>query len=158
MTVPETAHREYRFWERMENARQARRIVSGRLIKFFVQPTRADCVHACTIDDLARMLSYLPAPDWAGIGAVLLRQPRRKEQTLEAVWGRFSYAADLVDRNGNVLYAGPAIIIEAVKPDASIKFGKRLFPEGIAELERLKTDGHIIRSPGCATPRHFVLP
>ena len=77
---------------------------------------------------------------------MLLRRAAAKEQTLEAVWGRFSYAADLVDGNGNVLYAGPAIIIEAVKPDASIKFGKRLFPEGIAELERLKTDGHIIRS------------
>jgi len=146
MTVPAVAHGEYRFWERIENARQASRVVSGRLIRFFVQPTRADCVHACTIDDLARMLSYLPAPDWAGIGAILLRQPRRKEQTLEAVWGRFSYAADLVDGRGNVLYAGPAIVIEAVNPGTSIKFGRRLFPEGMAELERLKTDGHIIRS------------
>lgn len=146
MTVPEVAHGEYRFWERVENARQAIRVVSGRVIRFFVQPTRADCVHACTIDDLARMLSYLPGPDWAGIGAILLRQPRRKEQTLEAVWGRFSYAADLVDGRGNVLYGGPAIVIEAVSPGTSIKFGRRLFPEGMAELERLKTDGHIIRS------------
>jgi hypothetical protein len=62
------------------------------------------------------------------------------------VWGRFSYAADLVDGHGNVLYGGPAIVIEAVNPGTSIKFGKRLFPEGMAELERLKTDGHNIRS------------
>jgi hypothetical protein len=65
---------------------------------------------------------------------------------LEAVWGRFSYAADLVDGHGNVLYSGPAIVIEAVNPSTLIKFGKSLSPEGMAELERLKSDGHSIRS------------
>jgi hypothetical protein len=145
LTVPEFAHGEYRFWERIENAKEVSRIVSGSLIRFFVQPTRADCVHACTIDDLARLLSYLPAQDWAGIGGVLLRQPRRKEQTLEPVWGRLSYAADFADANGNVLYSGPAIVIEAVNPFGSMKIGKKLSLEGIAELERLKSDGHGVR-------------
>jgi hypothetical protein len=87
MTVSAVSHGEYRFWERIDNARKVIRSVSGRPNAFFVQPTLADCVHACTIDDLTRLLSFLPTADWEGIGAILLRQPRRKEQTLETVWG-----------------------------------------------------------------------
>src|SRR5271154_3652783 len=91
LTVAEVLHGKHRFWERIENAKEVRRLVSGRLVRFFVQPTRAGCIHACTIDDLTRLMSCFPTSDWTGIGAVLLRQPRRKEQTLEPVWGRLSY-------------------------------------------------------------------
>jgi hypothetical protein len=126
MTVPEVAHGENLFWERIDGARQAIRTVSGRSIKFFVQATRADCVYTCTIDDIACLLSHVPADDWEGIEAILLRQPRRKEQVLQSVWGRLAYAADLVDRRGRVLYQGPAIVIEAVNPTEPIKFGKNL--------------------------------
>ncbi|HXN46906.1 MAG TPA: hypothetical protein VN893_09730 [Bryobacteraceae bacterium] len=142
MTVPEVAHGEHLFWERVDTARQVGRTISGRLMKFFVQPTRADCVHTCTIDDLVRMLSYLPPSDWDRIDAILLRQPHRKQQTLASVWGRLAYTADFVDGHSRVLYSGPAIIIEAVNPTQPIKFGKRLSIDGIAELERLRSDGH----------------
>jgi hypothetical protein len=145
MTVPQVAHGENLFWERIDGARQVIRTVSGRPLKFFVQATRADCVHACTIDDIVRVLSCLPAADWEGIEAILLRQPSRKEQVLAAVWGRLAYAADLVDRHGRVLYQGPAIVLEAVNPIEPIKFAKRLPSEDLAELERLRLDGHKIR-------------
>jgi hypothetical protein len=145
MTVPQVAHGENLFWERIDGARQVTRTVSGRPLKFFVQATRADCVHACTIDDIVRLLSSLPAADWEGIEAILLRQPSRKEQVLASVWGRLAYAADLVDRHGRVLYQGPAIVLEAVNPIEPIKFGKGLPPEDLAELERLRLDGHNIR-------------
>lgn len=143
LTIPDRG--DYVFWERIDTARQVIRTVSGRSIKFFVQPTRPDCVHACTVDDLAQLLSYLPAADWEGIEAILLRQPRRKEQILELVWGRLAYAADFVDGRGKVLYRGPAIIIEAVSPFRPVKFGKRLSLEGLAELKRLESDGHTVR-------------
>jgi hypothetical protein len=79
------------------------------------------------------------------MGGVLLRQPRRKEQVLDSVWGRLAYAADLVDQRGRVLYQGPAILLEAINPVEPIKFGKRVSPDGLAELDRLKLDGHNIR-------------
>jgi len=145
MTVPQVAHGENLFWERIDKARQVIRSISGRSLKFFVQPTREDCVHACTIDDIVRVLSSLPAADWEGIEAILLRQSSRKEQVLASVWGRLAYAADLVDRRGRVLYQGPAIVLEAVNPIEPIKFGKGLPPEDLAELERLRLDGHNIR-------------
>jgi hypothetical protein len=148
MKVPEVAHGKNCFWERIGDARQVIRSISGRQIKFFVQPTRTECVHPCTIDDLCRLLSYLPTADWEGIDAMLLRQPRKKEETLSSVWGRLAYAADFVDRRGNVLYSGPAIVIEAIDPTKLIKFGKNLTPDALAEIERLKSDGHDVRFDG----------
>jgi hypothetical protein len=56
-----------------------------------------------------------------------------------------TYAADFVDGRGDVIYSGPAIIIEAVNPAKPIKFGKRLSLESVAELERLRVDGHHVR-------------
>jgi hypothetical protein len=147
MTIPEVAHGEHVFWERIDGAREVSRTISGRVLKFFVQPTRADCVYACTVDDLTRFMSHVPATDWEGLEAFVLRQPRRKEQTLASVWGRLSYAADLVNKRGDVLYSGPAIIIEAVNPTEPLKFGKSLSLDDMAELERLKSDGHKLR-PG----------
>lgn len=155
MTIPRVSHGENIFWERVDDARQVSRTISGRIVKFFVQTTRPDCLYACTIDDISRLLSYLPAADWEGIEAILLRQPRRKEQMLEPVWGRLAYAADLVDRQRRVLYQGPAIVLEAVNPTESIKFGRRLSPDGLVELERLKSDGHGIRKSG---KDHIIAP
>jgi hypothetical protein len=142
MTIPKIAHGLNDFWERIENARQVSRTVSERLITFFVQPTLKDSVLACTVDDIARMLSLLPKEDWEGIEAVFLRQPCRKEQILAPTWGRLAYAAQLVDKRGTIAYCGPAIIIEAINPSKPTKYGRALSLAGIAELERLKAEGH----------------
>jgi hypothetical protein len=146
MAIPGVAHGENVFWERIDGSRHASRTISGRPVQFFVQTTRADCVHACTIDDIARLLSYVPPEDWEGIEAILLRQPRRKEQLLEPVWGRLAYASDLVDGKRRVVYQGPLIVLEAVNPCQPIEFGKRLSADDAAELDRLKSDGHTIRN------------
>jgi hypothetical protein len=145
MTVPEVAHGDHVFWERIDSATEVSRTVSGRVLRFFIQPTRADCIHACTVDDIARLMSNVPPADWEGLETVVLRQPRRKEQALASVWGRLSYFAELVNRRGEVLYSGPAIVIEAVNPTEPLKFGKSLSLDDAAELERLRSDGHKVR-------------
>lgn len=142
MVIPKVAHGENDFWERIEKAWLVNRTICGKPVKFFVQPTLRDCVHACTVDDVVLMLSLLPVGDWDGIEAILLRQPRRKEHTLAPVWGRLAYAAQLVNERGDGVYSGPVIIIEAVNPSRPTRFGKSLSPQDIAELERLKNDGH----------------
>lgn len=146
MTIPEVAHGKYIFWERMDDAQEVTRIIVDRTVKFFVQPTRADCVRPCTVDDIARLLLHVPSGDWVGIGAVLLRQPRRKEQTLASVWGRLAYSADVPDTSGRIVYSGPAIVLEAVNPTAPVKFGKMLSVADMDELDRLRSDGHKIKS------------
>jgi hypothetical protein len=90
-------------------------------------------------------MSHLPKSDWEGLGAVVLRQPRRKEQTLAPVWGRLTYAADFVNAQLRPLYSGPAIILEAINPLKPFRFGRRLSSEGQAELKRLQMDGHSLR-------------
>lgn len=144
MTIPEYAHGEHRFWERVDGARLVTRTIRGRPLKFFGEPSRSDCVHPCTAGDVARLLMHVPAGDWEGIGAILFRQPRRKEQILDPVWGRLAYAADLVGRGGRLLYSGPAIVLEAVDPTAPIKFGTSLSAACLDELNRLREDGHKI--------------
>jgi hypothetical protein len=148
MTIPRVAHGQNDFWERIENARLVTRAISGRIMKFFVQPTLEDFVFACTVDDIVRMLSLLPLKDWDGVEAILLRQPRRKEQTLAPVWGRLVYAAQLVNKRGNIVFQGPVIVIEGVNPSQSLKYGSSNSPEDLTELERLKADGHRMRPGG----------
>ena len=63
MTVPEVAHGDHVFWERIDSATEVSRTVSGRVLRFFIQPTRADCIHACTVDDIARLMSNVPPAD-----------------------------------------------------------------------------------------------
>ena len=46
---------------------------------------------------------------------------------------------------GDVLYSGPAIVIEAVNPTEPLKFGKSLSLGDATELERLRSDGHKLR-------------
>jgi hypothetical protein len=145
MSVPQIARGENEFWERVDGAREVLRVVSGRIVRFFVQPTLKHSVHACTVDDITHLLAQIPGGDWEGIGAILLRQPRRKESILEPVWGRLAYAADFVDRRGQLIYQGAAIVIEAVDLKKPFRFGKKLGPEGLAELERLESDGHRFR-------------
>ena len=146
MSIPEVAHGKNTFWERIDDAREVARIVINRTIKFYVQQTRADCVHACTVDDIAHLFLHIPSEDWEGIGAVLLRQPRRKEQILASVWGRLAYAADFTNKNGRVVYSGPAIVLEAVNPFMPVKFGRGLSVGSMDELDRLRSDGHKIKS------------
>jgi hypothetical protein len=146
MTIAKVEHGKNQFWERIEDARRVLRTISGRPIKFFVQPTRAECVHACTVDDITEVLTHVPLGDWSGIGAVLLRQPRRKEETLAPTWGRLSYAADFVDEHGIEVYSGPAVVLEAINPSKAFKWGKKLSIDDLAELERLQSDGHKVVS------------
>jgi hypothetical protein len=145
MAIPEVAHGKYAFWERIATAQEVSRKVLGRPARFFVQSTRADCIHACTIDDIAHLMSLVPLGDWEGIGAVVLRQPSRKQETMASVWGRFSYSTELVNSQGKVVYAGPAITIEAINPSRRLKFGKSFSPDAASEFERLVRDGHKLR-------------
>ena len=133
------------FWERIDRAVEVQRVIGNRVLRFFVQSTTGDCLHSCTVDDLVKMFSYLPADDWEEVGAVVLRQPRRKERLLAPVWGRLAYAADLAGVGGRVVYSGPAIILEAVNPSVPMKFGRSIGSEEMDELDRLMADGHVVR-------------
>ena len=116
------------YYETLTEATVVKRIFNGRELTFVVEKTRTDVCHACTPDDLGRVLSNLPAEDVAGIDFFLLRQPKRKEEVLSPVWGRFAYFAEL----STVNLKGKAVILDAMTPGVPIRWNKRLGPQSVA--------------------------
>jgi hypothetical protein len=126
------------YYENLSEYKVTLRTVHSRSLPFIVERTRADSCHACTVDDIARVLRQVPFSDFFGIDFIVLRQPKRKEEIINPVWGRIAYFAEIG------AYQGRAIFIEAVTPSKPIRWTKALTPDGQQELERLREDGHEI--------------
>jgi hypothetical protein len=107
-------------------------------ITLLVEPTREGYVHALTPSDIQSVLSLVPQEHLKEIDVVVLRQPKKKEEILRPVWGRFVYYADLGK------YSGPGVYIEAAKKNNVIKWSKSLTPFEDKELNALESDGHRI--------------
>ena len=119
------------------------RPVHGKPFSVLVEPTRFGSVHACTVDDVFRMLEQVPAVDREGMSLVVLRQPSCKEEVLSSVWGRLAYLLCIGP------HESPAVILEAVDPLRPRCWSKSLPPDWATELDRLRQDGHRI-----TTTRH----
>src|SRR5262245_16965556 len=132
------------YYENLKNYQTARRDLHGHVITFLVEETRLDCYHACTVDDIAHVLRFVPAADLDGIELIVLRQPKRKEEILACAWGRWAPYAMIDD------YRGSAIFLEAIDIAKPMHWSKSLAPERQKELERLRGDGHTITE----TKRH----
>ena len=124
------------------------RKVWGRDMPFLVEQTRADCVHACSIDDLATMLNLLPKEhinnrgEVKGIQGVVLRQPTRKQQQLSGVWGRLGYGVR-VNR-----VTGPVIFLEAHSYPNILRWDRSIPQYQAEELERnLAAASHVEETP-----------
>jgi hypothetical protein len=83
-------------------------------------------------------LQHAPSSDFFGIDFIVLRQPKRKEEIINPVWGRIAYFAEIG------AYKGRAIFLEASTPFKPIRWPKSLTPDRRQELERLSGDGHEI--------------
>ena len=103
-----------------------------------IEPTIKGFIHACTVDDIQRLLELIPVEHINDITAFVLRQPKRKEQILSSVWGRLIYSSDLCG------FSGPTVYLEAQNFEQPLKWSKSLTPEGAKELERLREDGHVV--------------
>ncbi|MEO0933276.1 MAG: hypothetical protein AAFY21_05785 [Cyanobacteria bacterium J06641_2] len=103
-----------------------------------IEPTIKGFIHACTVDDIQRLLELIPVEHINDITAFVLRQPKRKEQILSSVWGRLVYSSDVCG------FSGPTVYLEAQNFEQPLKWSKSLTPEGAKELERLREDGHVV--------------
>jgi hypothetical protein len=126
------------FWGRIGTHTTVTRPVWGKPVSVLVEPTRAGSVHACTVDDVFRMLELIPAADREGVRLVILRQAKRKEETLRSCWGRLGYYVEVGP------HGSPAVILEAVDLSRTRRWPRSLIPDDAAELERLRADGHRI--------------
>ena len=135
------------YFEDLKNYRSAERIIKGYLITFLVEETRSDCVHASTVDDITRVLQNVPAADLEDLPLIILRQPKRKEEILNPVWGRYIYCATIDEHSGS------AICIDTFDLSKQFRWSKSLSPDLQDELERLKADGHSVET----TKRHHIV-
>ncbi len=146
LTIPFSWHEMAYFFEKLNNPIKLKRYIHQREFIFVVEETRESAFHACTIDDLCRVLTALPAEDLGELDLIVLRQPKRKEEILDAAWGRLIYAYEL----NKAIH--PAIILEAQDYSKPLKMARAMNPERQQEFERLKADGHIFQ----AGKREFV--
>ncbi len=136
LTIPWRWEESRIYYEVLTDPVVIKRKIGGRDITFLVEPTRKDCCHCCTIDDLVKMLTSIPAEAQTHVDRYILRQPTRKQSILSPVWGRFVYWADLGK------YEGPALIIEAQEPGMMTPRSRSLSLADQEELARLREDGH----------------
>ena len=130
------------FFEKLVDPVVVRSQVKDVPVVIIVEPTNPGFVHACTIEDIESTLRLLPSEHIEAISAFVLRQPKRKEQNLSPVWGRFAYWSDVRE------HSGPMIYLESQEIGRPFRWRKSLRPDGAAELERLRKDGHQIDFDG----------
>ena len=135
------------FFEDVGDHRVIRRRIGEQDVGFVVERTREDCIHCCTVDDIAHLLAAVPNKDWSGIEIVFLRQPTRKQQVLSNVWGRLIYFAEIAGLEGAM------IVLEALDLSKPRKWSRSLGPDDTAELDRLRQAGHRIE----ATRRRMLI-
>jgi hypothetical protein len=91
------------------------REVAGKRWTFVVERTSPDSWHACSVDDLARMLSLIPARFHEDLDLVILHQPTRKHRQLNCAWGQHCYSVEAGRRR-----ARPTAAIRAAGPASAV--------------------------------------
>lgn len=124
------------FPERLEKYRKEVRVINDHEFVFIVEDTIKGYYHACSVDDVAGMISHVPVDDYGEMKYIVLRQPKRKEALLSPVWGRLIYSYEF---EGDYF---PAIILEAAEEGFLLKFSRKLSVGNVKEIERLKKDGY----------------
>src|ERR1700742_1273204 len=81
LTIP-TICRDERIWGAQLGRKYllVRRTISGRELVFIVESTKAGYFHSCTVEDICRLLSFVPLDDWESLELVVLRQSTRKQE------------------------------------------------------------------------------
>lgn len=135
MVIPRPRPRELEYYECINSYVEIIRRIHGRVIHFVVERPRKNIAYAVTVDDVARMLWMIPKSDYEGLKLVVFRQPTRKQDLLWPVWGRIGFDA----RVGR--FAGPAIFLDAADSQREMTWGRKLDPDNLEELGRLRADG-----------------
>lgn len=147
LVIPNRSNGPIWHWRELGEYRTVKRVVCDREVVFVVERTSRGCVHACTVDDIAYLLSHLPFQDWEGLKLFVLRQPKRKEALLEGVWGRLAYGGE-IGRPQDGMFKGPAIFLESTEPNFGFSLTASMRPAGRVEFERLLRDGHNVTRKG----------
>lgn len=142
MAIAQSWHSSKIFVENLGAHTHATRHINGHNIAFLVEENRRGCEHACTQNDIAHILRFVPPGDLDGLAMIVLRQPKRKEEMLSPVWGRWFPFVEIGKCSGS------AIFLEAFEVSKTMRWSKSLEPDEERRLQRLREDGHSIREDG----------
>jgi hypothetical protein len=148
MAIPVLCHDERIWWANLGPHSLVQRKLGSREVVFVVEEPRADCAHACTVDDICHMFSIIPKRDWEFLDTIVLGQSTRKQWILGPAWGRLAYSAEFGRPGNKPRRSGPAVLLEAVDPVATWEWSRNLSPTDSVEVERLKADGHSLEDTG----------
>lgn len=138
LTIPQSAIICKSFYEQLDNYKKIKRRINEHEFLFIIEQTRGSSQHACSVNDISKIIENIPSYDYGNLKLIILRQPKRKEKILSPVWGRLVYSYEFESD----YY--PAIIIEAIDFSSKFKWTKKLSVESQQELARLREDGHLI--------------
>ena len=136
LTIPSPCLVSRSFYERLGAYEKIEKQINGHLFIFIIESTRKNCLHACTVGDIERIIENIPSSNYGSLKLIVFRQPKRKEEILSPVWGRLIYSYDF---EGDYY---PAVILEAMDYSKKIHWSKSQQPDDQKEFERLKKDGH----------------
>ena len=134
------------FYERLDKYTKTKKIINGYEFIFIVEQLRETSKHSCSIEDIATIIEQIPKTDYGELQFIVLRQPKRKEETLSPTWGRLIYSYEFEDEYF------PAVIIDSIDYTKRFKWTTKLSTDDQQELDRLKSDGHEIINDG----KHFI--
>lgn len=135
------------FVENLQRYTTQKRVINGNALTFVLETPRSACSHACSVDDVMRVLSCVPPDDLYLLDLVVFRQPKRKEEVLNGAWGRYYPAVDIKNLRGS------AIFLEALDTRKPLRWEKPLSSWGLERLERLRMQGHTT----VETPRYWEI-
>lgn len=146
LTIPQPCGAVKSFYERLVNYQKIKTIINEHEFIFIIEQTRTHSKHSCTVADIKTIIENIPKEDYGELKFIVLRQPKRKEETLSPTWGRLVYSYEFEEDNY------PAIILDAIDLTRKLKWKNNLSIDGQKEIERLIGDGHKIENDG----KYFV--
>lgn len=146
LTIPQPCGIMKSFYERLVDYKKIKKTINEHEFVFIIEQTRESSKHSCSIDDIVTIIEQIPQNDYGNLKFIVLRQPKRKEETISPTWGRLIYSYEFENEYF------PAIILDALDFTRQFKWTNKLSIDNQKELERLKEDGHDIVNNG----RQFV--
>ena len=136
------------FYQNINIYEQCQRNINSIKLKFIIEKLKPNYLYACNIDEICEVLSFCPTADLEGLGLIILRQPKRKEEIFSPCWGRLIYEFDYQEK------LQPAIILEAVNIDDDIVINNySISPFFQKEIALLIAEGHEVK----ITKRRIVI-
>lgn len=136
LTIAQPSDTLLSFYERLNNPQKSSITVHNKSITVLIEELHPDYFYSFTPQEAEELFNALPREDFEDFGLLIFRQAKKKEQTLNPVWGRLIYSYEYHDE----LF--PAIIIESCRKSWSkFYWPKKQCLDDKREFELLQEDG-----------------